>query len=74
MRTIEDPAGRQWDVAVSAGSYGEQRLIFCVRAGRELRAHVLALHDRMEAEQELRSMSEPELRRLLVEAPQWQPG
>ena len=74
MRTFEDTAGRQWDVAVSAASYGSQLLIFAARAGGELRASELALHSNFEAEQMLLRMSESELRQLLAMASEWQPG
>jgi hypothetical protein len=73
MRTFEDTNGRCWDAAVDAGSYGVQQLIFAARAGGELRVCELPQHNRFEAEQHLSGLSEPELQRLLAQAPRWQP-
>jgi len=74
MRTFEDATGRRWDVAVSAESYGTQRLIFAARADSELRARELDLSSRLEAEQLLLRLTDGELRALLETAFRWQPG
>ena len=74
MRTFEDAAGRHWDVAVSEESYGSLRLLFAVRGGSELRAHVLEVSGRYAAEQLLLRLSDQELRALLQASPAWRPG
>ncbi len=74
VRTFEDATGRCWDAAVSEESYGTQRLLFAVRNGSELRAHVLEVSSRGDAERILLALSETELLALLAAALEWRPG
>jgi hypothetical protein len=74
MRTFEDATGRAWDAAVTDESYGTQRLVFSVRGARELRSQALTFSTRFEAEQWLLAQDEGDLRRMLADAPAWEPG
>ncbi len=71
MRTVRDGEARLWDVAVAQASYGAHYLVFSARVGGELRKSALAATTRLDAERELRALSEDELRTCLREAEPW---
>jgi len=69
MRSFVDERGERWEVAVGKESYGNLVLLFT--SGDRIRRLVLAATSRLEAEGELVSLSEVELRARLASAEWW---
>lgn len=68
MRTINDPAGEAWDVAVGKESYGTMVLLFSRRGAPEVLRLPVDANSRLEAERLLQALSVGALREKLEQA------
>lgn len=71
MRSFEDHAGRQWQVAVGKASYGSLMLLFSAQSGDDMRTSPLSASTHLDAEAELRALDDDELRSRLDDAEPW---
>lgn len=71
MRTFHDAEGRQWQVALLEGAYGQFLMIFGRLGDTEIRQLSLSAASRFEAETQLAAESEEALRAKLATAGPW---
>jgi hypothetical protein len=72
MRIVEDAQGRSWDVMVGRGSWGSLVLLFSLRGANENRTADIASETVRQAEQELSSLTDDEVRARLAESKPWE--
>lgn len=72
MRSVKDEQGSEWDVTVGRESWGTFVLLFSRATGGDVRRSVLAAEGMLEAQQELDSLAEDELRERLAAAQPWE--
>lgn len=71
MRSFEDADGNIWDVSLGRESWGTLVLIFAQRHGDEVRKTMLASETALEAQAELETLAEEELRERLARSQPW---
>jgi hypothetical protein len=72
MRRFLDPSGEQWDAAIGRESWGTFVILFTPVAGGAARKAALQSESMLDAQQELDTLSEPDLRARLVASEPWQ--
>ncbi|QKT04640.1 hypothetical protein HUS23_12895 [Ectothiorhodospiraceae bacterium 2226] len=72
MRSFIDNAGQAWDVAVGKESYGNLVLLFAPRDEEGyVRKTVMGATSLIDAERELRTLTEQDLQRRLEHSEEW---
>lgn len=71
MRSFEDANGNIWDVSLGRESWGTLVLLFARRQGDEVRKTILASETTLEAQTELDTLAEEELRERLARSQPW---
>lgn len=71
MRRFADTGGREWTVALSAGSYGSVTLMFSARGDTAIYWIALEATTSAEGQEMLAGFSEDELRARLEAAERW---
>lgn len=71
MHSFEDADGNIWDVSLGRESWGTLVLLFAQRQGDEVRKTVLASETALEAQAELETLAEEELRERLARSQPW---
>ncbi|HJU64404.1 MAG TPA: hypothetical protein VJ596_01945 [Gemmatimonadaceae bacterium] len=71
MRIFTDESGNRWDVVLGKESFGTLVLLFSRRNGGDVRKSILASESVMDAESELGTLSDDDLRARLREAEPW---
>jgi hypothetical protein len=72
MRIFTDESGNRWDVVLGKESFGTLVLLFSQRNGGDVRKSILASETVMDAEAELGTLSDDDLRARLREAEPWE--
>jgi hypothetical protein len=72
MRIFTDESGNRWDVVLGKESFGTLVLLFSRRNGGDVRKSILASETVMDAEAELGTLSDDDLRARLREAQPWE--
>jgi hypothetical protein len=71
MRRFVDPAGEAWDAAIGRESWGTFVILFSRGSGGEVRTVTLGAETMLDAQQELDSLDEEQLRERLAAAQPW---
>ena len=71
MRRFADPGGREWTVALSAGSYGSVTLMFSATGDTMIYWLALEATTSAEGQEMLAGFSDEELRERLEQAEAW---
>ncbi|HJR64255.1 MAG TPA: hypothetical protein VJ803_11190 [Gemmatimonadaceae bacterium] len=72
MRIFTDESGNRWDVVLGKESFGTLVLLFSRRNGGDVRKSILASETVMDAEAELGTLSDDDLRARLRDAQPWE--
>lgn len=71
MRSFEDDGRQIWDVSLGRESWGTFVLIFVRREGSEVRKTMLASETTLDAQNELDTLTEEQLRTRLASSQPW---
>ena len=71
MRSFDDASGNRWEAALLEASYGSIVLVFSLLHGDDIRQQLMPAEHMAEAEAQLASFHDEDLRALLSQSQPW---